>query len=75
MKRFYVFKNGKQQGSTATKESAVDLIRLHQKQETHPLLKAEFSIIEGMEEFIPYPSQRKPMYKSKITRTDGYREI
>jgi len=28
-----------------------------------------------MEEFIPYPSQRKPAYKSKITRTDGYREV
>ena len=26
MKRFYVFKDGVQQGSTATKESAVELI-------------------------------------------------
>ena len=60
MKRFYVFKDGVQQGSTATKESAVDLIRQYQKQETHPFLRAEFSIIAGEEEFIPYPSQKKP---------------
>lgn len=63
MKRFYVFKDGTQQGSAATKESAIDLIRQYQKQETHPFLRAEFSIIEGTEEFIPYPSQRKPSKK------------
>ena len=60
MKRFYIFKDGTQQGSTATKESAVDLIRQYQKKETHPILRAEFSIIAGEEEFIPYPSQMKP---------------
>lgn len=60
MKRFYIFKDGTQQGSTATRESAVDLIRQYQKQETHPILRAEFSIIEGEEEFIPYPSREKP---------------
>ena len=60
MKRFYVFKDGTQQGSTATRELAVDLIRQHQKLETHPFLRAEFSIIEGEEEFIPYPSHQKP---------------
>ncbi len=47
MKRFYVFKDGVQQGSTATKESAVELIRQYQEKETHPFLKAEFSIIAG----------------------------
>ena len=31
MKRFYVFKDGVQQGSTATKESAVELIRQYQE--------------------------------------------
>ena len=60
MKRVYIFKDGVQQASTATKESAVDLIRQYQKLETHPMLRAEFSIIEGKEEFIPYPSQKKP---------------
>ena len=60
MKRVYVFKDGVQQGSTATRESAVDLIRQYQKLETHPMLRAEFSIIVGEEEFIPYPSQEKP---------------
>ena len=60
MKRVYIFKDGVQQGSTATKESAVDLIRQYQKLETHPILRAEFSIIMGEEEFIPYLPQRKP---------------
>lgn len=59
MKRFYVFKDGVQQGSTATKESAVELIRQYQEKETHPFLKAEFSIIAGEEEYIPYPSRKK----------------
>ena len=31
MKRFYVFKDGTQQGSTATRELAVDLIRQYQE--------------------------------------------
>ena len=60
MKRVYIFKDGVQQASTATKESAVDLIRQYQKLETHPMLRAEFSIIVGEEEFIPYLSQKKP---------------
>ena len=60
MKRFYVFKDGTQVVSTVSKEQAIRMIRLYQEQETHPLLRAEFSIIAGEEEFIPYPSQRKP---------------
>ena len=60
MKRVYIFKDGVQQASTATRESAVDLIRQYQKLETHPMLRAEFSIIVGEEEFISYPSQKKP---------------
>ena len=60
MKRFYVFKDGTQQGSTATRELAVDLICQYQKLETHTFLRAEFSIIEGEEELIPYPSRQKP---------------
>ena len=47
MKRVYIFKDGIQQASTATRESAVDLIRQYQKQETHPILRSEFSIIVG----------------------------
>lgn len=69
MERFYIFKDGMQQGSTATKESAVDLIRQYQKQEMHPFLRAEFSIIKGEEEFIPYPSQKKaPKRKNETQR-------
>lgn len=60
MKRFYFFKDGTQQGSAATREGALDMIRKYQQREIHPFLKAEFSIIEGEEEFIPYPAQQKP---------------
>ena len=60
MKRFYIFKDGTMQGSTATRNQAIDLIRLYQKQETHPLLKSEFSLIEGEVEFIPYERTAKP---------------
>ena len=60
MKRFYVFKDGVQQGSMPTKEEAIEWVRQHQKRETHPILRSEFSIIAGEEEFIPYPSQKKP---------------
>ena len=65
MKRFYVFKDGIQQGSTASREQAIELIHQYQKIETHPILRSEFSIIEGEEEFIPYPSQRKPPRKRR----------
>ena len=65
MKRFYVFKDGMQQGNTASREQAIELIHQYQKIETHPILRSEFSIIEGEEEFIPYPSQRKPPRKRR----------
>ena len=65
MKRFYVFKDGTQLGSAVTKDLAIDLIHQHQKLETHPILRSEFSIIAGEEEFIPYPSQRKPPRKRR----------
>lgn len=65
MKRFYIFKDGTQCASTATKELAVDLIHQYQKLETHYLLRSEFSIIEGEEEFVPYPSQRTTPRKKR----------
>lgn len=65
MKRFYIFKDGTQQGSTFTKEEAIELIRQHQKCETHPILRSEYSIIEGEEEFIPYLSQREQSGKKR----------
>ena len=63
MERVYIFKDGIQQASTVTRESAIELIRQYQKQETHPMLRAEFSIIVGEEEVIPYPSREKPPKK------------
>ncbi len=63
MERFYIFKDGTQCASTVTRETAIDLIHQYQELETHPILRSEFSIIKGTEEFVPYPSQRKPVKK------------
>lgn len=52
--RYYVLKDDSIVASTATKEQAIQLIRLYQEQETHYLLKAEFSIIHGEQKFVPY---------------------
>ena len=68
MKRFYIFKDGTMQGSAPTKEEAIELIRQRQKRETHPILRSEYSIIAGEEEFIPYPSQKKPKRKNTMER-------
>ena len=54
MTRFYIFKDGQMIGATSTREEAIEMIRTRQKRETHPFLRAEFSIIEGKEEFVPY---------------------
>ena len=69
MERFYIFKDGTMQGSMPTKEEAIELIRQRQKRETHPILRSEYSIIAGEEEFIPYPSQKKaPRRKDTMER-------
>ena len=54
MRLYYIFKDGTQIGSTETRDEAVDMIRRRQKRETHYLLRSEFSIIYGCEEFIHY---------------------
>ncbi len=58
MIRYHIFKDGMLQATTSTRESAIDLIRQYQKQETHFMLKANFSIIKGEEECIPYKSAK-----------------
>lgn len=55
------------QGSAATREAAIDLVRAYQEQETHPFLRSEYSMIEGEEVFIPYPSARNHT-KKKSTK-------
>ena len=59
MKRFYVFRDGAMEGSAASREAALDMICQLQKRETHPFLRSSFSMIEGEEEFIPYPSMKR----------------
>lgn len=54
MERYHVFKDGTNFGAASTREEAIDVVRTHQKRETHPFLKAQFSIIKGEEEFVPY---------------------
>lgn len=54
MKRFYIFKDRVMIGATPTREQAISFIRQEQQFETHYMLKASFSIIEGTEEFVDY---------------------
>ena len=54
MTRFHIIKDGTVQANTATREAAIDLIRAYQAKETHPILRANFSIIKGEEEHVPY---------------------
>lgn len=59
MARYYIFRDGTMTGATATREEAVNMIHQYQALEDHPILRSEFSIIFGEEEFIPYPKQPK----------------
>ena len=53
----------------SSKEEAIELIRRRQKRETHPILRSEYSIIEGEEEFIPYLTQlEQPKKKREMER-------
>lgn len=66
--RYYIFKDGTMEASTATRDEAIKLIRIYQEQETHYLLKASFSIIAGEEEFIPYPTKNLSRQGRKAAR-------
>lgn len=57
MTRYFIVKDGQIEGSCATRENALALIRDYQQRETHYMLKAEFSIIKGEEELIPYKNR------------------
>ena len=54
MTYFYVMKDGQNIGRTGSRSAALDMIRRAQAQETHFMLRANFSIIQGVEEFIAY---------------------
>lgn len=56
MERFFILRDGKLEASTATRDAAIQLIRIYQEEEKkrHQWLHAEFSIIRGTEEFIKY---------------------
>jgi len=69
MERYHVFKDGTNFGAASTREDAIDLIRTHQKRETHPFLRANFSIIKGEEEFIPYEPLAKIAARKKSGRS------
>ena len=66
MKQFHIFKDGRKIGSAFTREDAIFMIRQKQQRETHPILKSEFSIIEGEEQVIRYPSQEKTTKKTQL---------
>ena len=57
--RYYVFKDGKMEGSAATRKAAIEMIRVYQARETHYLLRSEYSIIAGEEEIVPYKTAKQ----------------
>lgn len=58
-KYYYILKDGRCVATTFDRENAIDLIRAYQANETHYLLRANFSIIEGnAEEFVSYEKER-----------------
>lgn len=59
MKYYYVFQDGLQIAQATEKERAITLIRAFQDARSDSSSKPEFSVIEGEEEIIPYPSQKK----------------
>ena len=60
MKRFFIIKDGNIYASTADRAEAIRMIREMQSREDHPLLRAQFSIIEGEEEGVGYVDQDAP---------------
>lgn len=52
--KFYVVKDGHIEAIAPSKELAIDSIRVKQARETHPFIRADFSIIQGTQEFVPY---------------------
>ena len=61
MIRYYIFKDGTLECSAGTNEAAMDIVRMYQEREqkAHQWLWANFSIITGEEECIPYPKQKR----------------
>lgn len=61
MNRYHVMRDQQLIGSAATRENALVMIRSYQELEKqkHQWLHADFSIIYGEEEFIPYEQPKK----------------
>lgn len=73
MRRYYIFKDGKMEAHTATRESAIDLIRAYQAEEAKKFPRSEFSLVEGgPEEFIPYPVPTGTPKNMKIVKIQEY---
>ena len=75
MKRFHVLKDEKIEASTATREEAIRLIRIGQEREkkAHQWLHAEFSIIEGEQEYIKY-EKTSPTPSANSTPSADHKE-
>lgn len=68
MVRFHILKDGKVVADTFKRDTAIEMIRDYQKKETHPFLRANFSVIEGEEEFIPYEESTIKKEKKEIKK-------
>ena len=69
MKRVYIFKDGVQQASTATKESAVDLIRQYQNWKHTPCFGRSSASLWGRKKLFPIRHRKsRPKRKSEMER-------
>ena len=71
MIRYYVLKDGAVVSTTCSKDEALYMIRQAQAKETHYMLRANFSIITGEEEFISYPKVKKSIKLTKTSITNA----
>lgn len=70
MTRWHVIKDGKIIGSAADREQALIMIYMMQQQETHYMLRAQFSLICGEEELIDYEPETFRAALAKYGRKD-----
>ena len=53
MERYYIVEDGRVTGSEETREEAIERVEARKKRQTHFMLRSDYYIIKGTEEFLP----------------------
>ena len=53
MERYYIVEDGRVVSSVETREEAIERIEVRKKRQTHFMLRSDYYIIKGTEEFLP----------------------